>query len=140
MRALPALVVIAATLVAGPAVAELRERDGVICHDMVVIGAVKDYGAFLGYEAMDPSPDPEALYIGGRQDLTVRVDEVVDGRLGQRTITVRALMASAYRLPVSMLFYLQKEARGSYWAVHWKVVDAGGRVETPDKPPPRCKA
>lgn len=134
------LLTLTSALVAGPAAAGLRERDGAVCHDLVLIGQVKGYGAFLGYEAMDPTQDPEAIYIGGRHDLFVRVDEVIDGRLSARDITVRALMASAYRLPVSMLFYLQREARGSYWAVDWAVVDARGRVETPDEPPPRCKA
>lgn len=139
MRAFAALLVLAASLVAGPAAAGLRERDGRLCHDVVIVGVVKDYGAFLGYHEMDPDPDPDALYIGGRFDLAVRVDEAIDGRLGPRDITVRALMASAYRLPRTMLFYLQKEERGSYWAVDWKVFDEGGRVETPDDPSPRCK-
>ena len=140
MRGLVMLLVVGATFTAGPADAALRERDGRLCHDVVVIGTVNDYGAFLGYHEMDPDPDPEAIYIGGRFELAVRVDEVVDGRLGPRDITVRALMASAYRLPRTLLFDLQKEERGSYWAVDWKVFDEGGRAETPDDPPPRCKA
>lgn len=139
MRGLVMPLVLGAAFAAGPADAALREHDGRVCHDVVVIGSVKDYGAFLGYDEMAPDPDPEAIYIGGRFDLTVRVDEVIDGRLAPREITVRALMASAYRLPRTMLFYLQKEERGSYWAVDWKVFDDRGRVETPDDPPPRCK-
>ncbi len=140
MHPLVAPLVLLAVLFAGPADAAFRERDGRLCHDMVVIGEVKGYGAFLGYDQMDTDPDPDAIYIGGRYDLTVRVDEVIDGRLGPRDITVRALMASAYRLPKTMLFYLQKEERGSYWAVDWTPFDERGRVETPAEPPPRCKA
>lgn len=140
MRTFAAILALAACLVAGPADAALRERDGRLCHDLVVIGEVRAYGAFLGYHEMDPDPDPEAIYIGGRYDLTVRVDEVIDGRLGPRDITVRALMGSPYRLPKAMLFYLQKEERGSYWAVDWTPFDQRGRVETPGDPSPRCKA
>jgi hypothetical protein len=140
MRALVLPLAATAMLVAGPADAALRERDGRLCHDMVVIGEVKAYGAFLGYHEMDPDPDPDAIYIGGRYDLTVRIEEVINGRLGPRDITVRALMGSAYRLPRTMLFYLQKEERGSYWAVDWAVFDERGRVETPDDPSPRCQS
>lgn len=140
MRSRLPAIVIGALIVAGPAEAALRERDGRLCHDAVVIGVVTDYGAFLGYHEMDPDPDLDAIYIGGRYDLTVRIDEVIEGRLGPRDITVRALMGSAYRLPKTMLFYLQKEERGSYWAVDWKPFDDRGRVETPDDPAPRCKA
>ena len=140
MRGLVAPLAAAAVLVAGPADAALRERDGRLCHDLVVIGEVKAYGAFLSYYEMDPEPDPEAIYIGGRFDLTIRVEEVIHGRLGPGDITVRALMGSAYRLPRTMLFYLQKEERGSYWAVDWKVFDERGRVETPDDPSPRCES
>lgn len=140
MRALVLPLAATAMLVAGPAEAALREREGLICHDLVVIGEVKAYGAVLGYHEMDPDLDPDTIYIGGRYDLTVRVDEVIDGRLGPRDITVRALMGSAYRLPKAMLFYLQKEERGSYWAVDWTPFDERGRVETPDDPSPRFKA
>ncbi len=140
MRGLVAPLAAAAVLVAGPADAALREREGLVCHDLVVIGEVKAYGAFMSYYEMDPEPDPEAIYVGGRFDLTVRVEEVINGRLGPSDITVRALMGSAYRLPRTMLFYLQKEERGSYWAVDWKVFDERGRVETPDDPSPRCQS
>lgn len=141
MRGLAALLTLAAALVAGPASAELRQRDGALCREIVMIGTIKSYGEFASYYELDPDPDPNALYIGGRQEMTIRVDEVIEGPELPPTITVRALMASAHRLPVRMLFYLQKEERGSYWAADWQVVkhDAGARIEIPDGAPKRCK-
>ncbi|HRD45123.1 MAG TPA: hypothetical protein PLF78_01420 [Caulobacter sp.] len=131
----------ASLLTAGPAAAQLQLRGGRVCHDLVVVGEVKAYGEFLSYYEMDPTPDETALYVGGRRQMTVRVERVLDGRPLPRMIEVRALMASAYRLPVTMVLYLQREARGTYWAADWTVVkpDSRGRVATPDRPPPRCE-
>lgn len=137
-----AILLLAAAFAAGPAAAaELRTRDGRICHDVVVVGQVKDYGEFVSYHDLDPTPDPDAIYIGGRQQMTVRIDSVPDGQSLPRTIQVRALMGSAYRLPVTMVFYLQRKDRGSWWAAGWGRVqpDSRGRVETPKDPPPRCR-
>lgn len=141
MRRLVVVLALAPALIAAPASAELRQRDGSVCHDLIVIGSIKSYGEFASYYELDPAPDDNAIYIGGRYELTVAVDEVIEGQGPPSTIQVRALMASAHRLPVQMLFYLQKEERGSYWAADWQIVKpgAGVRIETPDDPPKRCE-
>jgi hypothetical protein len=142
MRGLGAALTLLIGLAAGPANAELKMRDGEICHDLVVIGEVTGYGEFLSYHEMDPSPDEDAIYLGGRQQMRVQVETVVAGEAPPPTIEVRALMGAAYRLPTTMILYLQREERGTYWAADWRRVERGfaGRAEAADAVSPRCKA
>lgn len=128
-------------LIASPAAADLKQADGKVCYDLMVVGTVKGYGEFISlHQLMNPPDDDDALYIGGRHEMKVRIDDAFGAPRLPRDITVRAMMTSAYRLPVQMLLYLQHEERGSYWAADWLRVerDALGRIETRDDPPPRC--
>ncbi len=131
----------AGALISSPAAADLKQANGEVCYDLMVVGTVKGYGEFVSlYQLVNPPDDDDALYIGGRQEMGVRIDEAFGAPRLPGDITVRAMMTSAYRLPVQMLFYLQREERGSYWAADWLRVerDALGRVQTRDDPPPRC--
>lgn len=131
----------AGVMTSTPAAAELRQADGKVCYDLMVVGTVKGYGEFVSlHQLVNPPDDDDALYVGGRWDLKVRVDDAFGEQRLPGRITVRAMMTSAYRLPVQMLFYLQREERGSYWAADWSRVerDALGRIQTRDDPPPRC--
>lgn len=132
----------AALLGAGPAAADLKQVDGKVCYEVIVIGTITAYGEFASYDELFGPASEDTISIGGRQEMTVRVDEILgDGRLSP-SITVRTLMGSAYRLPAPMLFYLQREERGSYWAAAWRRIgsDSVGGVDTSKNSPPRCPA
>ena len=131
-----------ALLMAGSATADLKQRDGRVCYDMLVVGTVSSYGEFTSLDDLLGPPEDGSFYVGGRVEMKVRVDEMLEGVGLPPDITVRALVSSQYVTPVRMTFYLQREERGSYWAAEWLAIsrDAPGSIRRSANPPPRCLA